>query len=113
MYAVDYYIRPNGQKPAFDWINSLNIRQQTVILAKVYKLEEEGLKLLQTGMMKPIISRSNLYELVGGQCRMVLYHEVTSDKFLLLHGFLKKRQRETGEIMKAFDLLDEYFANLS
>lgn len=111
MYVVDYYTRPNGQTPASEWINSLNIHQQTVILAKLYKLEEEGLKLLQTGMMKRIVGRSNLYELIGGQCRMILYHEVTSDKFLLLHGFLKRRQRETGEILTACNLLDEYIKN--
>lgn len=113
MYVVDYYTRPNGETPAFEWMNSLNIHQQTVILAKLYKLEEEGLKLLQTGMMKRIIGRSNLYELIGGQCRMILYHEVTSDKFLLLHGFLKKRQRETKEILTACNLLDEYIKNLN
>jgi len=111
LYVVDYYTRPNGQTPASEWINSLNIHQQTVILAKLYKLEEEGLKLLQTGMMKRIVGRSNLYELIGGQCRMILYHEVTSDKFLLLHGFLKRRQRETGEILTACNLLDEYIKN--
>ena len=111
MYVVDYYTRPNGQTPALEWINSLNIHQQTVILAKLYKLEEEGLKLLQTGMMQRIVGRSNLYELIGGQCRMILYHEVTSDKFLLLHGFLKKRQRETGKILTACNLLDEYIKN--
>lgn len=111
MYVVDYYTRPNGQTPAFEWINSLNMHQQTVILAKLYKLEEEGLKLLQTGMMKRIVGRSNLYELIGGQCRMILYHEVTSGKFLLLHGFLKKRQQETREILTACNLLDEYIKN--
>lgn len=111
MFIVDYYTRPNGQTPAFAWIDSLNIHQRTVILAKVYKLEEEGLRLLQTGMMKRIEGRSNLYELRGGQCRMILYHEITSDKFLLLYGFLKKRQRETREILTACDLLDEYIEN--
>jgi phage-related protein len=113
MYVIDYYTRPNGQSPAFAWIDSLNIRQQAVILAKVDKLKEEGLKLLQTDMMKRIMGRSNLYELRGGQCRMILYHEVTSDKFVLLHGFLKRRQRETGEILTACNLLDEYIKNLN
>lgn len=111
MYIVDYYTRPNGQTPALAWINSLNIHQQAVILAKLDKLKEEGLKLLQTGMMKRVVGRSNLCELRGGKCRMILYHEVTSDRFLLLHGFLKKRPRETGEILAACDLLDEYIKN--
>jgi phage-related protein len=111
LYVVDYYTRPNGQTPAVEWMNSLDIHQQTVISAKIYKLEEEGLRLLQTGMMKRIIGRPNIYELRGGRCRMILYHEVASDKFLLLHGFLKRRQRETGEISTACNLLDEYIEN--
>ena len=111
MYVVDYYTKPNGQTPAVAWIDSLNIREQARILAKVTKLKEEGLKLLQTNMMKPVVGRSNLYELRGGQCRIILYHEVTSDRFLLLHGFLKKRQRETREILTACNLLDEYIEN--
>ena len=111
MYVVDYYTRPNGQTPALEWINSLNIHQQTVILAKLCKLEEEGLKLLQTDMMKWIVGRSNLYEIRGGKCRMVLYHDVTSDKCILLHGFLKSSQRETREILTACNLCDEYINN--
>ncbi|MGB5925294.1 MAG: type II toxin-antitoxin system RelE/ParE family toxin [Dehalococcoidia bacterium] len=113
MYTVDYYTRPNGQTPALEWIDSLNIHEQARILAKVDKLREEGLKLLQTNMMKPVVGRPNLYELRGGQCRMILYHEATSDKFVLLHGFLKKRQRETREILTACNLLDEYVSNLN
>jgi hypothetical protein len=112
LYVVDYYTRPSGEKPVSEWINSLNVSQKAVILAKVYKLEEEGLKLLQTDMMKPIVGRSNLYELIGGQCRIVLYHEIIFDRFLLLHGFLKKRRRETREISTACNLLDEYLLNL-
>lgn len=113
MYVVEYYRRPNGQTPAAEWIDSLDIRQQTVILAKVYKLKEEGLRLLQTHMMKRIRGRSNLYELIGRQCRMILYYEETGDKFLLLHGFLKKRQQETREILTACNLLDEYINSLA
>jgi hypothetical protein len=111
LFIVDYYTRPNGQKPAFAWIDSLNTHAQAVILAKVDKLTEEGLKLLQTAMMKRVEGRSNLYELRGGRCRIIIYHEVASDTFLLLHGFLKSRQRETREISTACKLLDEYIKN--
>ena len=112
MHVVDYYTRPNGQTPAIAWIDNLNIHEQAVILAKVDKLKEEGLRLLQTAMMKPVVGRSNLYELRGGQCRIILCHEAAVDRFLLLHGFLKSRRRETREILTACRLLDEYIENL-
>jgi phage-related protein len=113
LHVVDYYTRPNGNTPALAWIDSLNIRERAVILAKVNTLKEEGLRLLQTAMMKTVVGRSDLYELRGGRCRIILYHEITTDRFLLLHGFLKTRQRETREIMTACRLLDEYIENLN
>jgi len=60
-------------------------------------------------MMKRIQNRDkDFYELIGGRCRIALYHEVISITFILLHGFIKKRQRETREIDIARSRLHEY-----
>ncbi len=76
---------------------------------KVVRLEEHGLTLLGTNMMKRIENKDkDFYELIGGRCRIALYHEVIRNSFILLHGFIKKRQRETREISIARSRLHEY-----
>ncbi len=60
-------------------------------------------------LMKRIKNRDkDFYELIGGRCRIALYCEVTSNSFILLHGFTKKRQRESREIDTARYRLREY-----
>lgn len=111
MYQVDYYTRPNGDQPIVDWIDKLEKRSRAVIMAKIQHLEEHGLQLLGTNMLKSVIGEGHLYELVGGQCRVIVYYDKQDNKFVLLNGFLKKRRREAGQINEARDLLSEYRSN--
>jgi len=109
MYYIDYYTEPNGHKPVAEWLDSLDKNAKAVIIDKVGQLEEHGLKLLRTNMMKRIQNRDNdFYELRGGRCRIALYYEAISNTFVLLHGFIKKRQREAREISIARSRLHEY-----
>ena len=114
MYNVEYYERPNRDKPARDWLLALKSEDgklASLIQAKLLKLSEEGLKLLGTKMLKPIAGRSNLYEIVARQARVCVYHEIAERRFIALYGFRKKRQRETMHIERCCELLDEYTAN--
>jgi phage-related protein len=109
VYQIEYYTEPNGRQPVAEWLDSLDKRARTVIMDKVARLEEHGLMLLQTSMMKRIEDGDkDFYELRGGNCRVALYHEVVNDRLILLHGFTKKRQRETREISLARSRLHEY-----
>lgn len=113
-YQVDYYERPNGDKPARGWLVGLesNNRQLAkLVKAKLKKLQEEGLILLRTGMLKHIQGRRALYEIVAGQARVCIYDDTESNTFIVLDGFLKKKQRERQQIQRCCDLLDEYLAN--
>ena len=109
MYHVDYYTEPSGSKPVAEWLDRLDRNARAVIMDKMGRLEEHGLALLRTNMMKRIQNRDkDFYELIGGRCRIALYCEVISNSFILLHGFIKKRQRETREIDIARSRLHEY-----
>ena len=109
MWHIDYYTEPNGRQPVAEWLDSLDRNAKAVIMDKIGQLEEHGLTLLRTNMMKRIKNRDkDFYELIGGRCRIALYCEVISNSFILLHGFTKKRQRETREINMARSRLYEY-----
>ena len=112
MWRIDYYTEPSGRQPVAEWLDShsLDRNARTVIIDKIGQLEEHGLiTLLGTNMMKRIQNKDkDFYELIGGRCRVALYHEVISGSFILLHGFIKKRQRETREINIARSRLHKY-----
>lgn len=87
----------------------LDKNTKAVIMDKIGQLEEHGLTLLRTNMMKRIQNKDkDFYELIGGRSRIALYYEVISNSFILLHGFIKKRQREIREINIARSRLHEY-----
>ena len=109
MWHIEYYTEPIGRQPVAEWLDSLDRNVRAVIMDKIGQLEEHGLRLLGTNMMKRIQNRDkDFYELIGGRCRIALYCEVISNSFILLHGFIKKRQRETREINIARSRLHEY-----
>jgi hypothetical protein len=113
LYIVKYLARRNGEEPVrlfLDELEASNIAQYHKIATKIEKLEYEGLKLLNTQMMKKISSIDALYELRGGQCRVLVYHDTTKDAFVLLNGFLKKGRSESREIEKGLRLLTEYLS---
>jgi hypothetical protein len=110
MPIVNYYRRPGGELPARDWLNELEKEDRklaNLIRAKLLKLSEEGLRLLNTNMLKPIEGESNLYEIIAGQARVCVYHEIDRNVFLVLYGFRKKKQRETREIEYCRSLMAE------
>lgn len=108
-YKIAYYLRPNGIQPVADWLDSLAIDHQAVIMDKIRALEENGPVLLGTTMMERIKGiDKDFYELRGGQCRIALYYDRSANAFVLFHGFLKKRGNERREIEKARTLLREY-----
>ncbi len=109
MCPIDYYTEPSGRQPVAEWLDGLDKNTKAVIMDKIGQLEEHGLTLLRTNMMKRIQNKDkDFYELIGGRSRIALYYEVISNSFILLHGFIKKRQREIREINIARSRLHEY-----
>jgi len=109
MWRIDYYTEPSGHKPIAEWLDDLEKNISVHIQDKVVRLQQNGLMLLNTSMMKPIKGYGgNFYELIYGNYRITLYHETASDTFILLHGFKKERKRERREIETAYSRLREY-----
>jgi hypothetical protein len=109
IYKITYYARPDTTQPVADWLDSISYENQAVVMAKIQALEENGLVLLGTNMLSRLKGGdSDFYELRGGQCRVALYFDRSRNTFVLLHGFLKKRQNERSEIESARSLLHEY-----
>ena len=109
MYYIDYYTEPSGSKPVAEWLDDLDEYINRNIIDKIVRLQQNGLMLLDTSMMKPIKGYgSDFYEIKYSKYRIVLYHETASNTFILLHGFKKERRRESREIKTAYSRLREY-----
>ena len=109
MYVIEYYVRSGGRKPAGEWIGSLEQSLQAVIDTKTKMLAQYGLELLKTDMVKTISGEDrDLYELRCGQCRVAFYYNRRQSKFILLCGWLKKKQRHEQDIEHARRLVHEY-----
>ena len=109
MYNIDYYTEPSGRKPVAEWLNGLDKNISAHMQDKVVRLQQNGVMLLNTSMMKPIKGYGgNFYELKYSNYRIALYHEIASNTFVLLHGFKKEHRREPREIETAYSRLSEY-----
>ena len=112
MWHIDYYEEPSGRQPVAEWLDHLDKIDKNIsahMQDKVVRLQQNGLKLLNTNMMKPLKGcGSDFYELKYSNYRIALYHERARDTFILLHGFKKERRRESREIETACSRLREY-----
>lgn len=111
MPAVEYFTRRGGRQPVAEWRDGLDKKSRAVIVAKIQKLGEHGVNLLDTQMLTAISGDdSDFYELSGGNWRIVTYFDRQRDVFVLLHGFLKKKGRQRQDIEQARHLLHEYLS---
>lgn len=109
MGHIDYYTEPNGRQPVTEWLDDLDKNISAHMQDKVVRLQQNGLTLLNTNMMDPIKGYGgDFYELKYSSYRIVLYHEIASNTFILLHGFKKERRRESRKIETAYSRLREY-----
>ena len=109
MWHINYYSEPNGHQPVAEWLDSLDNKTSAYILDKIVRLQQNGLILLNTNMMRPIKGYgSDFYEIKYSKYRVALYNEKICNTFILLHGFKKERGRESREIETAFSRLREY-----
>ena len=111
MWRIDYYTEPSGGQPVAEWLDGLDKKINAYLKDKIVRLQQNGLILLNTNMMKPLKGcGKDFYEIKYSDYRIALYHEKTSNTFLLLHGFKKERRRESKEIEKAYSRLRDYLA---
>jgi len=109
VWHIDYFTEPSGRQPVAEWLDRLDRKTRNHMQDKIVRLQQRGLMLLDTSMMRPIKGYgSDFYEIKYSKHRIALYHETVSNTFVLLHGFKKERMRETQEIKTAYSRLREY-----
>ena len=109
MWHIDYYTEPSGRQPVADWLDGLDKNTSAYMQDKIVRFQQNGLILLNTNMMRTIKGYGgDFYELKYSKYRIAIYHETTSNTFILLHGFKKEHRKEPREIEIAYSRLREY-----
>ena len=90
---IYYYLSPRGSNPVKDFLGSLSVKQQVKILRIFQYLEEFGSTSAIPQVRK--ISGTPLWEIrVLGKDNIRLLYFVPQQKYILiLHGFVKKKQK--------------------
>lgn len=109
-WNIIYYQKPkSSSSPVYDFIQSLDAKTQSKISNTLDLLEEYGIKLGMPHIKK--LTGTDLWELriLGSDNIRLFYITVTGKNFLLLHGFLKKKEKtDRKEIKTAIDRFKEY-----
>ncbi len=108
-WNIKYYKSPSGTEPVYDFIASLSLKSKTKIYNTFELLAEYGTQLDLPHVKK--LTGTSLWELriLGENSIRIMYIAVTGKTFLLLHGFIKKRQKiPTKDISIALARLREY-----
>jgi len=112
MWVVEYYTDERGEQPVAKWLDEViksDPARALKIRERIIRLSEYGLELLDTNMMSRLKGAGrHLYELTPWPYRVVVYYDTIRSKFILLHGFRKKRQRQDRDINRARLRLQEY-----
>ena len=118
MWRVIYYTRPNGRQPAKEWVEGQDNSIKPSIDARIQRLRDEGLLLVENGMLVPIREKRGKKKFIPGfyelkdrtkKWRIAVYHDLKQNSFVLIHGWRKLKEAEEQEIERARTLLNEYF----
>jgi len=64
VWRIDYYTEPSGRQPVAEWFDSLDKKTSKCMQDKIVRLQQHGLMLLNTSMMRPIKGYgSDFYEI--------------------------------------------------
>lgn len=113
MYEIELYKKTNGKIPVKDFIDNLNPKMKAKALHDISLLEKHGSNLTEP-YVKALKGKRNkgLYELRirhSNDIGRIFYFTFLNDKFVLLHGFIKKSMKTPNkEIEKALKYMDDY-----
>ena len=94
---LDFYMKENGKIPVQDFLYSLNPKLRAKAFRDIELLKQLGPELKEP-CVKPIKGKDNkgLYELrirFSSDIARIFYFTYHNNKFVLLHGFIKKPLR--------------------
>ena len=108
-YAVEYFERLDGSRPAEEFILEQDFKMQAKLFMALEFLEERG-PMLREPFSKPL--GEGIFEIrakQGSDISRVLYFFVVGKKVILTNGFVKKTQKTPArEIEKAKKYRAEY-----
>lgn len=110
---LDFYMKENGKIPVQDFLYSLNPKLRAKAFSDIELLKQLGTELREP-YVKPIKGKDNkgLYELrikFSSDIARIFYFTYYDNKFVLLHGFVKKTMKTTrDEIKKARKYMEDY-----
>lgn len=110
---LDFYMKENGKVPVQDFLYSLNPKLRAKAFSDIELLKRLGTELKEP-YVKPIKGKKNkgLYELrikFSSNIARIFYFTYYNNKFVLLHGFIKKTMKiPESEIKKARKYMEDY-----
>ena len=110
-FEIIFYDLPNGEEPAKEFIQSLDIKMRAKMLRTVLMLQKNGFELREPQSKHLDDGIFELRAKVGSDISRVLYFFVIGKKAILTNGFIKKTQKTPpGEIEKAKAYRKEYLS---
>lgn len=109
-FLVEFYENKNGDRPAEDFLNSLDVKMRSKLLMILKVLQEKG-NMLREPYSKYL--EDGIFEVrgkVGNDISRVLYFFYHGGKIILTNGFIKKTQKTPrSEILKAKKYRADYW----
>lgn len=108
MWDIKFYEKENGETPAKDFIDDLDITTQTKIFFVLDLLETEGNRVREP-YTKPLLDGIFEIRVKTDKAVRVLYFFKSGKKIILTNGFVKKTQKTpANEIDKAIKYKKDY-----
>ncbi len=113
IFELEFYMKENGKIPVQDFLYSLNPKLRAKAFNDIELLKKLGSELNEP-YVKPIKGKNNkgLYELrikFSSDIARIFYFTYYNNKFILLHGFIKKTMKTPErEIDKARKYMEDY-----
>ena len=108
-FTVEFYEKENGDIPAEEFLDGLNIRMKTKLVGLIKILQEKG-NLLREPYSKPL--GDGIFELrckVGNDISRVLYFFYYNGKIIMTNGFVKKTRKTPRTVIdRAKAYRDDY-----
>lgn len=96
MNNVIFYKTRSGKQPVFDYMEELSLKKDKDSRIKLHNIQDDILELKTYGKYagEPTMKHldGEIWELRPGHYR-ILFTEWVTNKFVLLHGFIKKTQK--------------------
>ena len=110
---LDFYMKESGKIPVQDFLYSLSPKLRAKAFSDIELLKQLGPELKEP-YVKPIKGKDNkgLYELrirFSSDIARIFYFTYHNNKFVLLHGFIKKTMKTPeNEIKRARKYMEDY-----